>query len=281
MLNDQGHGDDDLIAIMRSVFVCLNILLDNDAVASKVAARVAELSTDYYPLINSPDAIVANIQKILTDDSFAIFRVHVIRVLPPLFNARLALVHDLDEARLRNIPRIIKDISDCEPGFMKRFTTLLNSQDDITKHACQNVINFINRPVLQQNSANLQNCEYNTYVPPHHGHHHHHHHRNPILFAFHKLKHFFEHLIYGDHDHDHHHQHPQPPIHEHVHQGIIQSSVRVVGGLLWSFRQTVASTIENIGTRLTHHPEHNEEVEENVQAEQPRNGMLYRFRCGR
>ncbi len=173
-INDENRQA--VTAIMRSVLVCLNILLHEKDIEVKLLSMTEE---NMHSMVNSPDAIISNIFDIVTDDAYANVRETIGDMLEhfTLFKSRLDLVHFLPVNSKDMTNDLIAAIKKCDLEFMQDFNQLLNTLDQNTQNACNDLVTTINNVSAKAlNASSVHTYDGNTYCHPEPTDDHHHNH---------------------------------------------------------------------------------------------------------
>jgi hypothetical protein len=153
----------EIIDIISSIFVCLQILITEQ--------HIEELMTKYSPNKKnhySIKHIIDDIYQIIVSDEFENARTNIAKTLKDscLFKTRAELAKDLQPSSQLMFSDLIQAIHACNFEFMQQLHTLIEQQDDTTRHYCRELIKTLSQPSIKNyhtmsESANLEyGCEY-------------------------------------------------------------------------------------------------------------------------
>ena len=250
----------DIVDIIKSVFVCLKLLLDEQNIEAKIN-RYTKNSRS----IKSKEDIVTNILEIISNDDFAVCRVHVPKILEEhqLFKTSLSHSQALNPTATKLVSELIVTIRNCELDFIEQLRILINEQDDKIKQICEELINYLVRPVgdtcYTDGTLTYNNNGYYNHSHNHHNHHHHHHHNNLnfIFAALYNYKKRIGNAIF----------YYMPPVFvENVYNKIgiptiIEHGFAEARSLFWTFASRAKASIKHLGASCIGDRKHETQVE--------------------
>ena len=154
MITDINETNQDAImGVMRSVCVCLNILLTKNDTVAKLSSHTSH----FRMVVDSREALIENIAEILTEDRFSAFIHSVLHDLDmenvQLFNERHAIVMQLPAKSKSMVRELMDSLKNCEDRFISKLWGLMDSENEITHAHCGTLLELMSDSAVD-NTAN-------------------------------------------------------------------------------------------------------------------------------